>query len=588
MKFTKVAATALASFLAVGALASCSPGEEEPGGSNSQAGATSSAFPTEWSEEITIDVFDGLANAMGEQPGWFAKIVKDKFNMKLNIIAPNVAGGGDTLYNTRVAAGDLGDLIVTDKGQKLDELVDGGLVMDVADYYPNMANAKNFDAAVQKLNSDFAGTYAFPTSVSSLAPTDPSEGIDPTFGPFVRWDLYKQIGYPEINTLEDLLPVLKQMQDAQPTAENGSKVYGMSLFKDWDGNMMNNAKQPVTFYGYDEMGFVIAKADGSDYQSIIDSDSEYVRTLKFFFEANQLGIMDPESTTQNYDTLFSKMQNGQVLFSFWPWQGQSAYNTIDNMEAGKGFMIAPMKDQKIFSYGAEPAGGKQVLAVGSKAEDPERIAAFIDWLYSPEGTYANNSQTMGAAGPQGLTWELNSEGKPELTEFGMKALVGGGADVPAEYGTGTYKDGASWLNVTLVLPIDTDPNTGEAFSYKTWETFQEATSNPLYEDWSAKMGGEATTMDYLKANDMLMVAPGASYTAPTDSSEIETLRNQVKAVIVSESWKMAFAANEGEFNALLAGLQETAKGLGYDKVLEVDMANAKEQNDLRVASAAGE
>ena len=32
------------------------------------------------------------------------RIVKDKFNMELNIIAPNVAGGGDTLFQTRSAA----------------------------------------------------------------------------------------------------------------------------------------------------------------------------------------------------------------------------------------------------------------------------------------------------------------------------------------------------------------------------------------------------------------------------------------------------------------------------------------------------
>lgn len=586
MQFRKLVALAVAPVISLGALTACGPDQNEPAGEE-PSGSAAAAFPTEWSEEITIDVFDGLANAMGVQPGWFAKIVKDKFNMNLNIIAPNVAGGGDTLYNTRVAAGDLGDLIVTDKGQKLDDLVAGGLLMDVSEYYPNMSSAAKFDEAVTKLNDGKDGIFAFPTQVSSLKPTDPSEGIDPTFGPFVRWDYYKEIGYPEVGTLEDLLPVLKQMQDAHPTAENGKKIYGLSLFKDWDGNMMNNAKQPVTFYGYDEMGFVIAKADGSDYQSIIDSDSEYVRTLRFFYEANKMGLVDPESTTQNYDTLFSKYQNGQVLFSWWPWQGQSAYNTTENMEAGKGFQILPMKDMKVFSYGAEPFGGKQVMAIGSKAEDPERIAAFIDWLYSPEGTYANNSQTMGAAGPKGLTWEVNADGKPELTEFGMQALAGGGATVPEEWGGGTYQDGSSWLNTTLVLPIDTDPETGIPFSYKLWETYQEATSNPLVDDWSAQMGDAPTTMDYLKDNDMLLVAPGASYTAPADTSEIETLRNQVKAIIVQESWKMSFASSDQEFESLLKNMQDTANGLGYEKVLEVDMANAKEQNTLREESAAG-
>ena len=137
-----------------------------------------------------------------------------------------------------------------------------------------------------------------------------------------------------------------------------------------------------------------------------------------------------------------------------------------------------------------------------------------------------------------------------------------------------------------MLPIDTDPETGAAFSYKMWETYQEATSNPLYEDWSAKMGDAPTTMDYLRDNDKLMVAPGASFTAPADSSEIETLRNQVKAIIVQESWKMSFASSEAEFDSLLAGMQETVKGLGYDKVLEVDMANAKAQNELREEAAA--
>ncbi len=52
------------------------------------------------------------------------RIVKDKFNMELNIIAPNVAGGGDTLFQTRSAAGDLGDLILTNAdGGRLQNLV---------------------------------------------------------------------------------------------------------------------------------------------------------------------------------------------------------------------------------------------------------------------------------------------------------------------------------------------------------------------------------------------------------------------------------------------------------------------------------
>ena len=576
MKLKKSASLALVAVLAAASLTSCAAG-----GGDAKNG--SSEFPASWDEEITIDVFDGLANYMGIQQGWFAKIVKDKFNMKLNIIAPNVAGGGDTLYNTRVAAGELGDLIITDKGEKLNELIEGGLVLDAAGYLPAMDNLDQFEAAVTHLNEESGGTFGFPTSVSSLLPTEPSEGLNPTFGPFLRWDYYKELGYPELGTLEDLLPVLADMQAAHPTGDNGQPAYGFSLFKDWDGNMMVTAKQPACFYGYDELGFVLAKADGSDYQSILDPDSEYIRNLRLYYDANQLGLVDPESTTQNYDTLFSKFQNGQVLFSWWPWLGQSAYNTEDNMAAGKGFELVPLKDQEIFSYGAEAYGGKQVFAIGSKAEDPERVAAFIDWLYSPVGAYANSSQTMGSAGPQGLTWDVNDAGEPELTEFGTEVFLGGGATVPEEWGGGEYADGVSALNIASVLPIDVDPATGFPYSYTFWPTYQAATSNTLTADWSSNMGDATSTMEYLKANDQLLVAPGASYAAPADESEIETLRNQVKEIIKQYSWQLVFAADDAQYDSLLAELIETANGLGYEQVLEVDMANAKSQNDARIA-----
>ena len=233
-----------------------------------------------YSKFITVDVFDGLANYQGIQSGWFAKIVKDKFNMELNIIAPNVAGGGDTLFQTRSTAGDLGDLIIygADDG-KLQNMVTAGLVLDLTDMLKDKAIVTKYKNAIDSLNSLVKedGIWGIPSSVSEQPATNPSEGLDPTFGPYLRWDAYKAAGYPKMNTLEDLLPVLKAMQDKVPKSDSGKPTYSISLFKDWDGNMMCLAKQPTCFYGYDELGFVLAKADGSDYQSIIDSNSMYIR-----------------------------------------------------------------------------------------------------------------------------------------------------------------------------------------------------------------------------------------------------------------------------------------------------------------------
>ena len=35
---------------------------------------------------LTIDVYDDAANYNGIQTGWFAKVIKDRFNIELNII----------------------------------------------------------------------------------------------------------------------------------------------------------------------------------------------------------------------------------------------------------------------------------------------------------------------------------------------------------------------------------------------------------------------------------------------------------------------------------------------------------------------
>jgi len=89
------------------------------------------------------------------------------------------------------------------------------------------------------------------------------------------------------------------------------------------------------------------------------------------------------------------------LFSPWPFLGQDAYNTEANLRAGRGFMLAPIEDMEILSHGAATTGTSYVVGIGSRAKDPERLARFIDWLYSPEGITLSSSQTGNYGGPEG-------------------------------------------------------------------------------------------------------------------------------------------------------------------------------------------
>ena len=535
---------------------------------------------------ITVDVYDEYSNYQGLQSGWFAKAVKDRFNMELNVIAPNVTGGGDTLYQTRVATGNLGDLILINTANgKLNELVENGLVMDCTELVKDKAVMKNYGSAVEKTNElvEADGIYGFPNSISSQPSTVPSESREPTFGPYIRWDYYKRAGYPQMNNLDEFLNVLGQMQALAREEEGAEDIYAISLFREWDDNMLNNAKQLVCMYGYDEQGFVLSKADGSDYQNIIDEDSLYIRALRFFHKANAMGLVDPDSGSQNYDTWLQKYREGKILYSPWPWVGQSMFNTGENIEDGKGFKMAAVQDMQIYSFGCCPEGdSKSIIAIGSQAEDPERLADFIDWLYSPEG-FELNGQANGAAGPKGLTWDIGGDGKPSLTDFGRKALPNTQVEVPEEFGGGKWHVGVSALNFRTFLLSETDPNTGAPYDYLCWESAAEDKESVLDRDWKEKMRTD-TSMEYLKQNSMLLVAPGANYSTPAEDANITTVREQCKARVIDYSWRMIFAG-DSEFDALLKELGNTLKGLGYEDVYKADLDNAKEQTAARNAVA---
>ncbi len=530
-----------------------------------------------YEEFIVVDVFDNQANYQGIQSGWFGKLVKDKFNMELNIIAPNVAGGGDTLLETRSAAGDLGDLIFFNGDDvTLQDMVTAGLLMDMETYIKDK-DIMRFETAIRKVNNELipAGIYALPSGLSQKAPTEPAETIEPTYGPYIRWDLYKQLGYPKMETLEEILPILKQMQQLEPKTADGDKTYGFSFFRDWDGNLMNAIKQPCCFYGYDESGFVLVKADGTEYQSIMDANSLYVRMLKFFFRANQIGLVDPESLTQSYTEYVAKYADGQIFFSPWPWAAQPEYNTISNKEQGKGYMMADIEDMCIYTYGSSPEGNSEsIVAIGAGAKDPQRMADFIDWLYSSEGVFANGAGSMsGTAGPEGLCWEAGENG-PVITEFGMKALFETDVEVPEEYGSGSWKDGISELNFKPIMLGECDER-GYPYMFQHWDSVRQMQETELDRDWREVMGAD-TTMEYLMKNGKLLVAPGGSYTANSENTELTAIRKQCRSVIQKYSWEMVFAENESEFYELLLQMQKEVKGLGYDTILAFDMENAKQ------------
>ena len=536
---------------------------------------------------MTVDVFDSLANYQGVQKGWFGKIVQDKFKIKLNIIAPNVAGGGNTLYDTRTAAGNLGDLIIT-SGSNLNKLAKANLITDLTPYLKGMKNLNQYKGAQQAVSNLVTvkkGTWGMPQNVSNQSPLSPSEGIEPAAAPYIRWDYYAKVGYPQIPDMDAFLTVLKQMQDKAREETGKNDIYAISLFKDWDGALMQNAGAIANWFGYYQQNSILypAGTQKSGYESAVTKDGVYQKVLKWINKAYQMGIVDPDSATQSWDNISTKTTEGKVLLSLWSWLGQPRQNSEANMAKGVGFMLAPLKTMKVYSAGAMPTGNiSNVIAVGSKAKNKSRLVKFIDWLYSSEGVYDSASNAGSSAGIKGLAWKLNDEGKPYLTEFGLKAMNdASGLNMPKEYGGGSYNDGISALNFPTISQNAIDPETKQGYNPQLWDT-ELAKENKLKQDWSDHMGGAKSTIEYLEKNKMLAVAPGASYTAPEMPSKTSTINGQVNTAVVSHSWKAAMAKSDADFDNEIKQMTEKVNGLDFKQVYDFDQKCLTDLKDAQI------
>lgn len=566
--------------LVITVLAGCtSPtSNTSPESANGEApSAESTSDARDHSQPLTITVFSNAANYQGEQTGWYGKLLKDKFNLTLNVLAPQVAG--DQLYNTRAAGGDLGDLLVIDNSQ-LEELIPAGMIMDLTDLIANTDHLsqyvddhfKPFNESFEQVNPE-GRIYAMPTYIAPTSPTTFSEEL-PYSSPILPWDYYQGIGAPKLGNLNDLLDALKQMQERYPQTPDGKPTIPITLWKDWDNGSMENVRWLSNWYGYEQpdgTSTIQLSAQG-DIVSLIDDRSMYKKILQFYFDANQMGLVDPDSASQDWNKVSEKLMNKQVLLLWYTWQ-RGFYNTIERGRNGDGYVGVPIADTRIIQTSDAYYGNGRVFALGSKAKEPERIIEFLDWYVSPEGLrYTIN-------GFEGFNYERTADGKFQLTEVGQTAFQNN-TPVPDEYGGGGYQDGQSKINSMIIGDFATDPDTGEFYNSQYWSATKEANMSTLTIEWQNTFGAEHPTDYYLK-NNMIDIVPNINTSLGSDSTDIKNKRSQISEYVKNTSWKMIFAANQDEFDQLWQKMQADVKGLGWDDVFAEDTAKAQKIVQLR-------
>ncbi len=561
MKSKKLVSLALVSAMTMSLLAGC--GKEN--GTSGDNGTTSSSSTTtttnsQYPDPMVIENFNVAANYQGMQSGWFGQIIKDKFNIEINVVAPQV--GGDALYTTRTAEGNLGDLLILEKSQWQD-CIETGLIKDISDKVYAGENIAAFKPQIDNLNNAYDGKiYGIPTEMMDTSPTSISAD-DIYSSPRIRWDIYNEIGAPDIADLEGLIDTLKKMQEAEPVNDNGDPCYGLSLWPDWDGGdgMLGiaNVVQLTTWYGEKIKQSLILKPDGT-FIPLTDKNGSYYKILKFLNHAQKAGIVDPDSATQDWESACAKMSAGQVYLEWYSWQ--VGFWSVGHMDDGRAHRVIPIGDQTYYADADAYYGSGRVWAIGSGVDDAkyERIMDFLEWYSSPEGLMLQH------CGIEGFNYYKGDDGR--LYTMNESALAEN-MNVPAEYGGAGYSDGNNKLNQWIVGSNCTNPLTGEPYATTLWSTYKEKTDTQMVKDWRAKYDAE-TPVDYMIKNDKIVISPNISVPLASDSTDIQVIRNQCNEAVCDASWVMIYAKDDAEFDKLWDEMTKELDGLGFQDLMEWD------------------
>lgn len=529
-------------------------------GEESNAAGTTAEAETETGndEVVTLQVFSLPSNTSGLAEGWWADILREKVGVELEII-PSGDQGVEKLQ-ALMTSGELPDIVVFNDNKQVENAVIGDMLLAYDDYkelLPNLyANAENsLRYYADNVSNGQGKAYTVGTRIVNTLPTTGTLN----WGPYLRYDLYKQIGAPEIKTSDDYLSVLKQMVDIYPQNEDGQKVYAFSLWSDWDGSRMSLGDLLGNINGtsYDLCGnFQELNVETNELTSILDENSWYQKTLRLYFDANQLGLLDPDSMTQRFDDATAKAGAGRTVFSWWGW-ATGGFDTTENHENGIGFMPVMAEDAKILHQGLAPIGCNWTMSVSKACKNPEAAMRFVDFFFSEEGTMLLYN------GPQGIIWDLDENGKPYVTEEGYEYQQDGNKELP---GGGTISQALNYINTKAYDSSEIAPTYGVTYDYLLWEKQDYAPADTkLTDEWQEDYGA-VDQIDYLTQHDGIAVAPFAPISPISD--DLEQISNRVGEVIVEYSWKMVYAADEAEYEALRQEMTERATGMGIDQVNE--------------------
>jgi putative aldouronate transport system substrate-binding protein len=441
------------------------------------------------------------------------------------------SGGGQTKIALMAASGQYPDIVYA-KGE-LNKLVDAGAIIDLTElidqHAPNIKKVMNSNMNRMKYSNDDQAIYSIPTNIGV-----DQQAFDVTNGFEVQLRVLKELGYPEIKTVQDFENVLKEYVAIHPTT-NGQPTIPLTLnADDWKIMITVTNQGDVTTGGTNDGEYHV---DPETYEAMLHykrpEEKDYFRWLNHMYNT---GLLDKDSFVQKEDQYKAKIASGRVLgLTSVEWEYQDAENALKSEgkdEYTYGHFPVTLdekyKDHSLQSIGVDGYG----ISITTACKDPIRAIKFLDWLSSDEG------QVMRSWGIEGKQYNvgdgnrvipddiLNQKVK-DATNFTMQTGIGLYSIFGVRYGDGVKDSTNNYYTTNFPEQIiasysDAEKEALKAYNATTWKDLFPAEDEFPVKEWGALYNMQAPTdgdypVIYQKTQDIVRKRiPEAIMSKPDD------------------------------------------------------------------------
>ncbi len=459
-------------------------------------------------------------------------------------------------YSAGLASGNLPDIVATQNNLSI--IQENGVALDIdpylEEYCPNLLKgvAELCHEVLRELG-DGEGFYFIPARIGYNGVG--YDKITSARGYVVRWDYYKELGYPPINNEDDYLNVLLQMHENHPYTEEGypTYLYGTDNFNGYDTAF--RAELSLDYwvaYKYQNNIFTNEIYDGY-------TDPEHSKWWtakawqnKLYLAGRENGSYDMELFTQTIEQFNAKVTRGQYL-------GIHAvkdmlYNTkvLEDPDTLAGYAVVPTAATNYYTNVCQLLGNGPgyMWFISANTRHKEEALRLFNCMSDPD--FLREFYL----GRKGETWDYDADGIPRMNEYGQAQLEAYRSGTAGE--DNYYTRWGNFSQLPSNWPILRDnalhPD-GYPLDFATIsrEYARATMTNNISRDICAHYGGELPTDAFYEAGGMdFRNDCGEAISSAISSMNRDQLRviNDAEAILDSVYVELILAETDEEWNTL--------------------------------------